>query len=59
MSIHKNYLLLTDIQRWAADDAFTVLSHDIMGYDLNCMMDDRAERLVEAIATYILESNPV
>jgi hypothetical protein len=57
MSIHKNYLTLSAKQRMVVDDAFlavVVVFRDGKQYPA---MDDRAERLVEALATYVAESN--
>lgn len=56
MAIHVNYEAMGEAEREVVDECFQAvydhLSH--LGYKL--AGDDRAEHLVEAIATYIIES---
>lgn len=56
MSIHVNYEKMTEDQRADVDDCFQGVYDYLsdMGYPV--AGDDRAEHLVEAIATYIVES---
>lgn len=56
MSIHNVYNQLTDEERAIVDDAFTAAMEELVYNECAVAMDDRAERLVEAIAVYLRDS---
>jgi hypothetical protein len=56
MTIHHNYNRLTQQERHAVDEACDAARIVLRGFGLSCANDDRAERVVEAIATYAVES---
>ncbi len=56
---HKNYAYFKeDYQEMAkhVDNMFDLISEYAKGHNIPLKMDDRAEKLVEAIATFIVES---
>lgn len=64
MAIHKVYEELESneglsIAKQAVDEAFDAVTDVLKGYKFKCANDDRAERLVEAIAVFLKESNRV
>jgi hypothetical protein len=54
--IHKNYLILTDAERAFVDAMFTHAYPEAREYGFRLAGDDRAERAVEAMATWVVES---
>ena len=56
MAIHNVYNQLTDEERAAVDDAFTAAMGELTYCEYPVALDDRAERLVEAIAIYLRDS---
>lgn len=54
--IHNNYEKLTYEERRITDEMFAEAYKYAMTRGLKLSGDDRAEKLVEAIATYIVES---
>jgi hypothetical protein len=56
MSIHVNYEKMSDVKREMVDECFQGLFDHLSDFGYPCANDDRAEVLVEAIATYIAES---
>lgn len=59
MSIHENYNKISIMEREAVDQAFDAAQNVLTDFGINVAGDDRAEKLVEAIATYIVESRPL
>lgn len=57
MSIHVNYAALPPHLVKVVDDAFEAVADQFRDSDLRFATDDRAEVLVEAIATFLMESN--
>jgi hypothetical protein len=56
MNIHQNYDTLSEQQRKAVDAAYNAAAIVLKAAGFNTAGDDRAERLVEALATYLVES---
>jgi hypothetical protein len=52
--IHKNYKKLTQTKRMHVDKMFGLLRDYMHDNDMQVIGDDRAEILVEAIATFIV-----
>lgn len=58
MPIHDNYLKLDGAEREIVDTGFTrIYEYITKETSLHAENGDDAERLVEAIATYLIESN--
>lgn len=56
MSIHENYNKISIMEREATDQAFEAAQAALVDFGIRVTGDDRAEKLIEAIATYIVES---
>ena len=59
---HYHYNRLWEQEKEAVDEAFECASAVMRDHNIEPAMDDRAERLVDALAAYLLESreiNPV
>lgn len=57
--IHHHYAEMSEHERQLVDDAFELVrTHILENSHFRAANDDRAERLVEAIARYIHESGP-
>ena len=56
MSIHVNYETMSEAERDIVDECFQGIFDHLSAYGYPVANDDRAERLVEAISTYIVES---
>lgn len=56
MSIHDQYTKLSDREREAVDEAFNAVQSALTDFGIRVTGDDRAEKLVEAISTYLVES---
>jgi hypothetical protein len=57
MSIHQVYETLKEDEANAVDQAWYQVARAFEEWGLKAATDDRAERLVEAIAVYLKESN--
>lgn len=56
MKIHNMYAEMSEQERMDVDHLFDVLQREAKRQFLTVAYDDRAERLVEAIAVYLKES---
>lgn len=56
MNIHENFNKLTEHQQRIISDMIWNLQNTAKSYGIPLAGDDRAERVVEAIATWIVES---
>ena len=56
MSIHNNYSKLNAKEKCTVDETFEAVQHSLECNEIRCALDDTAEHLVEAIATYVIES---
>lgn len=58
MAIHDNYTKLNKAEIEAVDEAFKAAGAVLRAHNIRTCGDDRAERVVEALATWVKESNP-
>jgi hypothetical protein len=54
--VHNNYNKITSEEKQHIDNMFTRISQYADDEKISLAYDDRAERLIEALATYIVES---
>lgn len=59
MSLHHYYDQLTDDEREAVDEAYSELAEDLAECGAPIAGDDRAERVVDAIARGVIESRGI
>lgn len=58
MSVYKNYTVLDPDTKKHVDEMFELLNDYSIVHNIPIAYDDRAEVLVEAIATFLIESKP-